>query len=45
MNALTSFASTPVFEAIGWTLLHFLWQGCLIAGVLAVGLRLLKQRS
>lgn len=45
MNALTSFASTPIVQSVGWTLLHFLWQGCLIAGILAVVLLLLRKRS
>ena len=45
MNTLTSFSSTPVVQAVGWTLLHFLWQGCLIAGILAVVLLLLRKRS
>ena len=45
MNALTSFASTPVVQSVGWTLLHFLWQGCLIAGALAVVSLLLRKRS
>ena len=45
MNALTSFASTPVVQSVGWTLLHFLWQGCLITGILAVVLLLLRKRS
>jgi beta-lactamase regulating signal transducer with metallopeptidase domain len=29
-------------HALGWTLLHFLWQGALIGASLAVGLRLLR---
>src|ERR1700728_4334713 len=28
-------------NALGWTLLHFLWQGALIAGVLAAAFALL----
>jgi beta-lactamase regulating signal transducer with metallopeptidase domain len=30
-------------NALGWTLLHFLWQGALIAGLLAAALALLRQ--
>ncbi len=35
----------PVGHAIGWTLLHFLWQGCVVAALLAVARTLLKGRS
>src|SRR3981081_1913187 len=31
--------------AVGWTLLHFLWQGALIAGVLAAAMFLLRKAS
>ena len=27
--------SAPVVEALGWALLHLLWQGALVAGILA----------
>ncbi|MEZ5303593.1 MAG: hypothetical protein R3F11_23565 [Verrucomicrobiales bacterium] len=32
-------------EALGWALLHFLWQGAAIAALLAAALRLLRRRS
>ncbi len=32
-------------EAIGWALVHFLWQGALVAAGLAAGLALMKDRS
>jgi beta-lactamase regulating signal transducer with metallopeptidase domain len=35
----------PVVEALGWALLHLLWQGALVAGILAAALSLLSRRS
>jgi len=32
-------------EVIGWTLIHFVWQGSAIALVLAAALRILRTRS
>lgn len=32
----------PLIECLGWTLVHFLWQGVAIALLLAVALRLLR---
>ncbi|HZQ47007.1 MAG TPA: M56 family metallopeptidase, partial [Verrucomicrobiae bacterium] len=34
----------PLIECLGWTLVHFLWQGLAIALLLAIGLGLLRQR-
>jgi TonB family protein len=34
-----------IAHALGWTLLHFLWQGTLIAAILACLLSLLSERS
>src|SRR5262245_28718526 len=31
-----NFLNSPVAQALGWTLLHFLWEGALIAGLLAI---------
>lgn len=42
MNDLTSI---PLAQAIGWTLLHSLWQGALLALLAAVALRLARRRS
>ncbi|MBV9495457.1 MAG: M56 family metallopeptidase [Acidobacteria bacterium] len=39
------FLTAPVAQAIGWALLHLLWQGALVAGILAAGLALLRNRS
>ncbi|HET9225542.1 MAG TPA: M56 family metallopeptidase, partial [Thermoanaerobaculia bacterium] len=35
----------PVLLAVGWALVHFLWQGTLVAAGLAAGLALMKGRS
>jgi GWxTD domain-containing protein len=32
-------------RALGWSLLHFVWEGAIVAGLLAVGLKLLSGRS
>lgn len=45
MNLLESFLSQPLLTALGWALLHFLWQGTLVALLLAGVHRLLKERS
>jgi beta-lactamase regulating signal transducer with metallopeptidase domain len=37
--------TTPILETAGWTLIHFLWQGCALAGVAALLLRLAERRS
>ena len=37
--------SRDFLDCLGWTLLHFLWQGLVIAALLAVTLRLLRHRS
>ena len=36
---------TPWLETAGWTLIHFVWQGCAIAAVTAAALRLAERRS
>ena len=35
MNAIQFLASQPWVESLGWTLVHFLWQGVLISAVYA----------
>ena len=45
MNALRLFLLSPLVERLGWGLLHFLWQGAVIAALLAVALRVLRNRS
>ena len=34
-----------VLESLGWALLHLLWQGTLVAGVLALALRVLRRQA
>src|ERR1700691_1516623 len=45
MNALEGWVQTPLAAALGWTLLHSLWEGALIAGLLAGGLWLSRHAS
>ncbi len=45
MSDLKDILSAPQAGQLGLTLLHFVWQGALVAAVLAVALRLLRKRS
>lgn len=45
MTALLHLPASPLVHALGWTLLHFCWQGALVAVVLACALRLLPSQS
>lgn len=42
MNALLELLGTPTAYALGWTLLHFVWQGTVIASGLFLLLRFLR---
>ena len=42
---LDSISAMPVVSALGWAVLHFLWQGCVIAGLAALALSGLSERS
>ena len=44
MNSLESLIRQPLILALGWALLHFLWQGVLIAMLLG-GVNLLLHRA
>src|SRR5580700_4270154 len=35
MNAIQLLSSQPWVERLGWTLIHFLWQGALISAIYA----------
>ena len=35
----------PLIHAVGWSLLHFVWEGAIIGLLLASALRLLRNRS
>ena len=45
MRLLEALSTQPLLHALGWALLHSLWQGALLAASLAGLLRLLKGRS
>jgi len=45
MNALTEILSHPFVHKLGWTLLHLLWQGAVVALLLAIVLRFLRKSS
>jgi beta-lactamase regulating signal transducer with metallopeptidase domain/ankyrin repeat protein len=45
MNVFLSLSTEPWVHRLGWTLLHFLWQGAGIALLLAMILRLLTRAS
>lgn len=45
MKALESIFALPIFQSLGWALLHFVWQGTAVAGLLA-GVRVfLRERT
>jgi len=44
MNA-TQLFTNPLAQAVGWALLHLLWQATIVAGILAATLSLLKRHS
>jgi beta-lactamase regulating signal transducer with metallopeptidase domain len=45
MNAITALLEKPIFQALGWTLIHFIWQGALI-GILFFSFSfMLRRRS
>src|SRR4051794_12757476 len=45
MNSFLDWMQHSAVQRIGWTLLHFLWQGTAIAWLAAIGLALLRRRS
>src|ERR1035441_1321566 len=45
MNAILFLVCTPIAKALGWTLVHSLWQGALIAALVAAGFPLLRPAS
>src|SRR5438045_1383461 len=45
MSALGTLLSGPLARAIGWALVHLLWQGVLVAAILAAALALMQKRS
>ncbi len=45
MKFLMLLSEEPLVNAFGWSLLHFVWEGAMVAGLLAVVLKLLSGRS
>jgi len=45
MTSFVLFSEHPLVRAFGWSLLHFIWEGTIIAVLLAVVLKLLSGRS
>ncbi|MFK7846997.1 MAG: M56 family metallopeptidase [Rhodothermales bacterium] len=45
MNAFLEILQHPFVDRVGVALIHFIWQGALVAGLLAIMLRLLKNGS
>ncbi len=45
MTAFAQFSTSPLLHALGWTLLHFCWQGAVIALLLKCALSVLPSRS
>lgn len=45
MSSMVQFAQRPLMHALGWSLLHFCWQGTVIAILLAGALDVLRSRS
>lgn len=45
MNMIQTLFSQPFFQALGWTLIHFIWQGALVAMLFAGVNTLLRRRS
>src|SRR5215510_12321680 len=43
MNAIAALLDKPIFQALGWTLIHFIWQGALI-GILYLSASLILRR-
>jgi beta-lactamase regulating signal transducer with metallopeptidase domain len=44
MNGIETLLGKPVFQALGWTLIHFIWEGALVA-VLYASVSVLLRRS
>ena len=45
VNAVAGIAHHPEAQAVGWALLHFVWQGALIGAISAVVLWLLRSTA
>lgn len=45
MRFVMMLSEEPMVRAFGWSLLHFVWEGALVAGLLAVALKVMRGRS
>jgi bla regulator protein BlaR1 len=45
MHAIEALLNRPEVERLGWVLLHFVWQGAICAGLLAIVLLALRRAS
>lgn len=45
MNSIEMLLTKPIFQALGWALVHFLWQGTIVAILYAVLAAALRRRS
>lgn len=45
MNSLEMLLAKPVFQALGWALVHFIWQGAIVAILYAGTAVLLRKRA
>ena len=45
MNGISILLGSSIAQAIGWALVHLLWQGLLVAAILAATLALLSRQS
>src|SRR6266850_1012535 len=45
MNGIEMILAGPLGKAIGWALVHLLWQGVLVAAILAAALALLQRQT
>lgn len=45
MNGIDVLIDQPVIQAVGWALLHFVWQGALLGALAAAALRVLRRSA
>jgi hypothetical protein len=44
MDTLHTLLSHPMVARLGWSLAHFVWEGAVVGGVLAIVLQILRHR-
>lgn len=45
MSGIEALIHEPMIQAVGWALLHFVWQGALVSAAAAIALRLLRHSA